>query len=394
MKAASESVPIRGIVKHHGFFRKQISLFEAVAMIVTGTIGAGMLGMPYAVAQSGLGIGILYILGVGLLMMGLNILIGEVAIRAGAPLQLAGLAKKYLGRWGELSVGGLMYTLLFGVLTVYIIGEGEGLSALFGRTPFFWSTVFFLVASVFIFLGVETIKKAELFLTLGLFLVVILVSAWSIRHVSFGNAEYVNLARVLYPYGIILFAFHGTTAIPTAYALVRNKTRDFRRAILISGGIVMAVYLLFTVVAVGVTGAGTTEIATIGLGRAAGPVASVLGSIFAVLAMGTCFLSAGLSLTNSLAWDFKIPRPLGAAIVVGVPYFLFAIGMRSFISAIEVVGGVLMSAEMILLVVIYLFARRHAGDIAGYSMRHSWAAVSALLLAFSAGAVYSVFNIF
>ena len=47
------------IINIKGIFHKKISLFQAVFLIVGGTIGAGVLSIPYAVSKVGLIVGIL-----------------------------------------------------------------------------------------------------------------------------------------------------------------------------------------------------------------------------------------------------------------------------------------------------------------------------------------------
>ena len=56
------------IVSHKGIFKKQASTSEAVFMITGLTIGAGVLGLPYVVARSGLSIGLLLIVVWGLVI--------------------------------------------------------------------------------------------------------------------------------------------------------------------------------------------------------------------------------------------------------------------------------------------------------------------------------------
>ena len=83
------------VAPHQGIFRKQLTLWEGVALVLSGTIGAGVLAIPYAVSRVGLLIGFVYILTIGLLMMTLNLLLGEIAARTKGDVQLAGLAKRY-----------------------------------------------------------------------------------------------------------------------------------------------------------------------------------------------------------------------------------------------------------------------------------------------------------
>ena len=89
------------VVSHLGVFRQQIPLWQGIVLLLGGLIGAGILGIPYAVARVGLLVGIIYIIVLGLLLMGLNLMIGEIAVRTKEPLQLVGFAGKYLGKPGK-----------------------------------------------------------------------------------------------------------------------------------------------------------------------------------------------------------------------------------------------------------------------------------------------------
>src|SRR3989338_6130400 len=341
------------VARHLGIFRREINFWEAVALIVSGTIGAGVLGIPYAVAKVGIWIGLAYILGIGLLVMSLNLFVGEIAVRTKEPAQLVGFAKKYLGRFGTWIMMAMVYGMGFGTLTIYLIGEGQTLAALFGGSAFFWSIVFWAIASFLVSIGLRTVKVVELVMSLAILAVVLAIAAFSAPHVNLDNFANGNLAYLLFPYGVILFAFSGAAAVPEAHALLARKNALFKKAIVIAGIIIIAVYAIFTAVILGVTGLATTEIATIGLAGKVGPIAASLGNIFALFAMGTSFLLVGLAARDSLRWDFGMRGARASLLVAGVPLGLFLVGVRRFITAIDIVGGVFLSLEMLLLVIIY-----------------------------------------
>lgn len=383
------------VVQHHGVFHKQISLFEGIALIVSATIGAGVLGIPYAVAKVGVPVGILYIVVLGFLMMGLNLLLGEVTIRTKETFQLSGLAGKYLGSFGKWFMTAIMYSALFGILVVYVIGEGQTLSELFGGTAYMWSLIFFALASIPIILGMRTLKVVEFVLTIAVLSVVLLIVMWSAPHVQIPHITSTNFAQLLFPYGVILFAYSSATSIPEVHSVLRNKNITFKKVIIYSSLITMAVYCLFAFMVVGVSGTGTTEIATIGLGKQLGSIMFVLGNVFAALAMGTSFMVIGLSLRDSMQWDFNVKKGLANIIVLGVPLVIFLLGLRQFIAAIDFVGGVLVSTQLILIILIYLKAKKH-GDIPvkKYGLHNTMWLVILLILAFSVGAVYSITKLF
>lgn len=352
------------IQTHQGVFRKQLSFFEAIALIVSGTIGAGILGLPYALQHLGVVLAIISLVVFGVLTVLLNLLLGKLAAHAGRPLQLVGLAKVYLGKTGEVVMSIVMYMTLFGVLVIYIIGVGEALQSIFGGDSFFWSTIFFAITSTLVFFGLRTVKKTELFLSLGIIAVVLVLSLVSARHIDVGHLLVSHPFSRLFPYGVLIFALHGTTSIPEAYSLLPKQTVLFRRAVLGAGILVVSVYTLFVVIVMGVTGPLTTPIATIGLGEKVGPVVHLLANIFAVFAMSTSFLMGAVSLRDSLVWDWRLSNTVSSLLTCVLPFLLFLVGFRQFTKALDVVGGWFMTVEIILIlgmgVVFFLQKRNHA----------------------------------
>lgn len=391
-KRLDEKVEVKD---YFGFLKEKIGLFEGVAFIISGTIGAGVLGLPYAISKVGPLIGIFYILTLGLLMMGLNLMLGEVLVRTKSNLQIVGLAHKYLGRFGRVLMTVMMYSATVGVLIVYIIGEGEALSALFGGSPVLWSLSFFVVASVFIFRGLKTFKIFDFFLTVGILAVVVLIALACLPHIELDNLFYYNFKSLMFPYGVILFAFASTGAVVEAHGILKNSEVNFKKAIIIASLTCIIIYSAFVFAVLGVTGSGTTEIATLGLVSKVGSKFFILGNLFAALAMGTSFLVHGLSLKHSLNWDYKIPRPIAATMVCLVPLAIFLLGLRSFIMVIDIVGGVFISLTMLLFIMIYWRAKR-LGDIkpGKYHLDHIYLLAAVLVLAFTIGAVNSLVRLF
>jgi len=379
--------------KHNGIFRKNISLWEATALLVP--IGAGVLGIPYAVAQVGLFIGILYIIILGGIMMALNLLVGEIMVRTKGKKQLVGLAKRYLGTTGQVFMSVIIYLGLFGTLVVYIIGIGESLATIFSGGAFFWSTVFFLLGSIVIFIGLRTIKKIEFLLILGVLVIVGVIAIFSTPYVALPHITYTNWGALLFPYGVILFAFHGTTSIPEAHSLLIHKSHILKKAFIYAMLIAMCIYAVFAVIVVGVTGTQTTGIATIGLGLAIGPSMLLFGNLFAVLAMGSSFLMVGVALRDSFVWDIKIPQTLASFLVCGIPFLIFLLGLRQFITAVDIVGGLFGSMEFVLLLLIYYQAKRKGDLPVGKYKLHHTAIVAILLFAmFAVGTVMSLMKLF
>ncbi len=373
-------------------FAEGIKTVEGVAFI--GGIGAGILSLPFAVSQVGLFVGLPYIIFVGLLMMGINLLIGEIVIRTKKNMQLAGLARTYLGKFGEGIMVLLTYTLLFGALLVYIIGEGQTLQTLFGGNALHWSLLFFAIASLCVLLGMNMVKRVDIILLFVLTFIISVIIAHGFVHIEPSALVYTNWKNIFLPYGVLVFAFHASTSVPEAYEVVDKNPRILRKVIIASTFYNILIYSFFAIATVGVMGMGTTAIATIGLGEKIGEQVLIFGNVFAAVAMGLAFLNVASSLRDSLRWDFSFPPLFAALVACGIPFFLFLAGVRQFIELIDVIGGVVMSIEMLLLLLIY-WKMKHTSRSRKDSLVHHgiWIFI-ALIIAFSFGTVYSVIKFF
>lgn len=99
------------------------------SLIIAGTaLGAGMLAIPMVLAQFGLLYGSLLMV---LICFGTTyaaLLLLEATIKAGGGLGLNSIARKTLGKQGQLITNGLLYALLICLLMAYILGAGDLLS--------------------------------------------------------------------------------------------------------------------------------------------------------------------------------------------------------------------------------------------------------------------------
>ncbi|PIR03873.1 MAG: hypothetical protein COV59_04370 [Candidatus Magasanikbacteria bacterium CG11_big_fil_rev_8_21_14_0_20_39_34] len=381
------------VAVHQGVFFKDTSLLYGISLIMSGTIGAGILGLPYVISKVGVFIGVILIVCIGALMMGLNVLVGQVSICTKEKFQLVGLANKYLGKGGEWAMALVMYSTLLGTLLVYVIGVGQSLAVLLPGDAFFWSLVFFCIGSLLIFIGMRTVKTVELFFTLFILGVVLFLVWMSSPHVSIPHLEYSNLSQFFLPFGVILFAFHGTTAVPEAHSILLKKKGLFQKAIILAGIFNILIYVIFSFIVVGVTGPSTTEIATIGLGAALGSKILIVGNIFAVLAMATNFIMSGISLRDSFNWDFKLNYFVSTALIICIPLIIFLLGMRSFITVIDIIGGVFIGLEIFLLLLIYYRAKQK-GDIPQkrFGLKHSFLLMSAIALMMVISSAYTLYT--
>ena len=293
-------------------------------------------------------------------------------------------------------MSGIFFFSIYSALLAYMIGQGEVLAALFGGAPFWWSIIFFAVGALVLYRGLRTVKVIELVMTLVVAFVVILLAAWAAPDIALSHlVTSGDWTQMFLPYGVILFAYYGASAVVVAHTIVGKNQTMYKRVLVIASVIPIILYTLFTVVVVGVTGSATTEVATVGLGQVLGPAVLIFGNVFAFAAMATSFLALGTALRETYEWDFKWNPMAAWAATIAVPLVVFLLGVRSFIQVIGFTGSLFLSVETVLFVLMYWRARR-LGDVPAQRL-HLRAAplVSAvLLIVFAIASIYSMWEFF
>src|SRR6056297_3234628 len=111
-------------------FKENKKFFSAVSILVGTCIGAGVLGLPYIASKAGFFITLLYILGIGGIVLLVNLYLSEIVLRTKGKHQLIGYAEKYLGRKGRHF---MEFAAVFGIyasMVAYTLGIGESISFL------------------------------------------------------------------------------------------------------------------------------------------------------------------------------------------------------------------------------------------------------------------------
>ena len=248
---------------------ESLKALRATALLTGTVIGAGVLGIPYAIAKAGFLTGLLMIVIIGLAMLLLHLMYGEVTLRTTGNHQFPGYAERYLGKWAKrLSIFSLLFGI-YGALIAYLIGEGQALSAIFGLNPLIFSLIFFVMVAAITYKGLNAISKSEIYFLSVVLLLVVVISLITISSAKFNlaNLATFNLYNVLVPFGVILFAFRGFEAVPEMKEYLTKDRKKLKKAIILGSLIPLFVYIIFTFATLGITGANTTEIVTLGLGE-------------------------------------------------------------------------------------------------------------------------------
>jgi len=326
---------------------------------LTGTIiGVGLFALPYAASK----VGMLLMLGwfgiLGALVTVVHLFYGEVALRTPDYKRFPGFAERYFGKKGKTialitTIGGLM-----GAILAYLIIGGEFLTQIFqpyyGRGELFYTSIYFLAGAALIFFGIRAIAKIEFW---GLVAFLIILLGIFIRGLPFFKVANLflkpQLSFIFLPYGLILFSCWGAALIPEVEEMLGKEKKLLGKVITASLLTAIGVYIFFTVAILGITGSKTTTSALPGLKSFLGDGVVTLTLFFGLLTTFTSFISLGLTLKRVLSFDLGISEFKAWLTTCFVPFFLYFLGMKNFISLISFLGGVFLGVDGILMLLMY-----------------------------------------
>lgn len=365
----------------------------AVATLVGSTVGIGFYGIPFTFMKAGFGIGLLFFGAIVGLVLISNLLYGEVVLRTHYRHQMVGYVNKYLGPWARRVNQFIFWVSTYGAMVGIIIISGDFLANILSPylnfSPVAFSTLFLLTAAALVLAGVRTVSRLDFLMMLLFMLIVAVIAVFGARHLTPANYTFGLTDFWFLPFGVILFALN-SSGVPLMRQVLGEQERQLKPAIIYGTLIPAGLYLIFTLLVVGISGEVTSPDAISGLKGWLGGNIVLVGSLFGFLTSSTIFFNIATALRESLREDFKIRRHWLWVLALLPPYLLFLSGIRNFIDIIGLVGGVAVSLQLVLLIFLYVKAKKNGERVPEYSIRvPSWALYLMITL-FALGAVYTV----
>lgn len=349
--------------------------FYALAILVGTVVGAGIFGLPYVISKSGILPGFFYLLILGGVVLFLHLLFGEIVLRTQEKHRLIGYSQKYLGNWGKFLITISTFLGIVGALLAYLILAGNFLKIIFfpllNLSSFHFSLFFLFLFSFFIFRGIKLIAPLELLLDVFFFLIIFLIVIFALPQINLENFILFDFSHLFLPYGVILFAFLGTAAIPEISEILKEfpERKKYPQVIILASFLVFFLYLIFSFAVIGVSGKDTSPEVFSGLLPFLGEKIVILGSIFGLIVVATSFLVLANYLKNSLIYDYFFPKILAKILTLVLPLILFLIGFRNFIETIGFVGTFLGTIEGIVIVLLFQRAKKLGDKKPEYSLQ-------------------------
>lgn len=346
----------------------------AVFSLVGTTIGAGIFGLPYVFLKTGFYIALFELVILAFIVLLIQWIMGEIALRTAGKKRLTGYIAHYLG--GFWKPFGAVSNILGGVgtLLVYIILGGSFLSSLTGLSAVLGSLLFFVIWFLAILERPKLFGKTEFFIGSAVILIVVALAAANVSYIKLENLADIDFGNIFLPYGVILFATIGYSVIPEMEEILGNEKRKLKSAITLGTLIPVFVYLIFIFVVLGVAGPLTSENAISGLARALNSqFVLLIGSALGFLAVLEAALSQGVYFKETLWYDFKLNKWLAWFLTGTVPLALFLLGARDFITIIGLVGAAFFGFQTVVILLIHKKAKL-SGGLSAYEVNiANWA---------------------
>ena len=380
----------------------KLTLYEAVAIIVGANVGSGILGLAYSSRLAGWPILVLWLAVAGLFTRFSMLYVAESALRTKKPLQLPGLAEKYVGKVGSVLIFISVCANSIGCMVAYTTGSGNILCTLLGLPNWAGSLLFTVPCVLVVWFGLKATGLWEKFMSTGMVVLlgIIVIASFLSGKADVSRAVYANWTYAVPLLSSAIFCYIAQYAVPELARGMRHTPKKLPVAIILGMFITGVLLAVVPLAVLSLTGAEeVTQVATLAWGQALGTWALYTANIFALCAMMTSYWAVGGSMLTNIVDMFKLKdekdtktRLIAIACTVLPPFILAYAGLVSFVDAIGwagTFGGVIMSIVPVLM----LNNARKKGDIEP-EWKCGWYAHPAvqgmIIVIFSLAAIYFI----
>lgn len=380
----------------------KLTLYEAVAIIVGANVGSGILGLAYSSRLAGWPILVLWLAVAGLFTTFSMLYVAESALRTKKPLQLPGLAEKYVGKVGSVLIFISVCANSIGCMVAYTTGSGNILCTLLVLPNWAGSLLFTVPCVLVVWFGLKATGLWEKFMSTGMVVLlgIIVIASFLSGKADVSRAVYANWTYAVPLLSSAIFCYIAQYAVPELARGMRHTPKKLPVAIILGMFITGVLLAVVPLAVLSLTGAEeVTQVATLAWGQALGTWALYTANIFALCAMMTSYWAVGGSMLTNIVDMFKLKdekdtktRLIAIACTVLPPFILAYAGLVSFIDAIGwagTFGGVIMSIVPVLM----LNNARKKGDIEP-EWKCGWYAHPAvqgmIIVIFSLAAIYFI----
>ncbi|MBI5220445.1 MAG: hypothetical protein HY978_01250 [Candidatus Liptonbacteria bacterium] len=323
----------------------------SISIVGGTTIGAGIFALPVTFHQSGWLIALAWLVGLSIALAALHAAYYQALVRTGNKMGLLELVRSRLGPLA--GTAGLLAIICGNLLTLFIylqLGSAFVETLLPGLLGWPALLLLWVVSTLPLFIGIRRFARAEAVGTLLLVGIVLLLAVLA-PDLTFRGEPRVNLAAAFLPFGAILFALTGWTAVEPVAVLRRKYARTSFGApgmFAVSAAVVAVVYAIFAAAILGFGSESSSLVRTI--------------AFCGLTAIWTSYVPVGREVLRSLREGARIPE-FATDLAVALLPLLLAIAFRSadVIRTIGFVGGLFLAIQYVLLALVVRSVLRPSG---------------------------------
>ncbi len=336
-------------------------LLGGILLVSGTTIGAGMLALPVITGFAGFFPSLVLLVVYWGFMTFTAFLMMEVNLWMEPNTNLITMAKKTLGRPGEV-VSWIAYLfLLYALTTAYIAGSApivvDFVASISNYHMPLWagSLPLLLLVGYFVYRGTKSVDYINRFLMIGLVISYGIMIVVLTPHVEAKRLSYANWPALFLAVSIVATSFGFHIVIPSLTTYMERDVPKLKKAIWIGSLIPLLVYISWELLTLGIIplegrygisqgyreGSNGAHLLSGILGHTA---IAAIARFFSFFAIVTSFLGVSLSLLDFLADGFKIEKSAKGKLWLCLltflpPLVITLIDPRAFLSALEYAGA-------------------------------------------------------
>lgn len=364
-----------------------LKLIGGILLVIGTTIGGGMLALPVVVCQCGFFGAMLMLFLCWAIMSFCAFLILEVNLWLPPDTNLISMAKKTLGKPGEIVAWFSFLLLLYCLLAAYISGGTDVLQNLVAplglKLPSSIAALIFVgLFGAIVYQGIQAIDFVNRGLMTAKLLAYVLLVSFIVPHVSVEHLRHNNSYYLLSMVTVMLTSYGFATIVPSLRSYFNSDVKQLRKVMLIGSLIPLACYIIWVAAILGeipLTGQyGLLEILSSGHTSSALTTAlnyhlenswiDSFANVFTSVCVTTSFLGVALCMTDFLADGFNIKKVGKGKLGLAIAALLPPLAMVFFYPNIFIIGlsyaGILCVILLVLLPVLMAWSGRYQKNLA------------------------------
>lgn len=361
-------------------------ILGAIFLVVGTSIGAGILAMPLATAETGFWASVGLLFSVWAVMTLAAMLILQVNLWLAPGTNLVSMARATLGRWGELLTWFIYLSLLYALLCAYISAGGDvvksvGQSLHLSLPGWLGVLLFTVLFGSIVNVGIKAVDHCNRYLLITKLTLLACLLLGIAPHITVENLWLGHANHAWGSIMVVITSFGYATIIPSLRVYLDSDVKKLRLVVLVGSAIPLLCYLAWELVILGAmhhqgndgllamrhSVHPTADLITAVRAQLGSPWVTTVTQVFTTISVLTSFLGVALCLTDFLADGMRVKKQglgrITVCLATFMPPLLIVLWVPGlFITALQYAGALCVTLLIVLpMLMAYLGWRRRVG---------------------------------